>query len=274
MGIFFAKRYTEIEKQDLIDQLFKAMFNRNKDEFSELITTHPFLVNINQNNEYYHPTPLSKTADMGLTACVKLLIGAGANLDSKSRKKLVTPLWQAAKKGHKKIVTLLVDAGANLDLANRHGSTPLMVAGFEGHVDCMEILIKAKADVHKTDERGMSALHHSLNTQSTSPLKVLIEAGINVDQVSSDGCTAYSSTNCKTVRLYLEEKASPYKLELKESRQQLLHSLLPKFPWDVIWLIVNYAESDGADKYIAVNKQFSLKLASTTSTISGDNVLI
>jgi len=270
MGTCFAKRYTEIEKQTLIDQLFSAMVARNKDDFTELISTHPFLVNINQNNEYYHPTPLWKTADMGLTACVKELISAGANLDCKSRKKLVTPLWQAAKKGHKKIVTVLVNAGANLDLANTYGSTPLMVAGFEGHVDCMKILINAKADVHSLDERGMTALHHSINTESTAPLKVLIEAGINVDHISVDGCTAYSSTNCKTVRLYLEEKASPYKLDLKKIRQDLLHSLLPKFPWDVIWLIVDYAESDGADTYIA-SQYGSLRMALTTLILSRDN---
>jgi len=257
MGCCFAKRYTDVEKQVLVDQLFSAMVTRNQDNFSKLIANHPFLVHINQNNEYYHPTPLSKTADMGLTSFVQELIGAGAKLDCKSRKKEVTPLWRAARNGHKKIVNMLVDAGADVDIPSKHGATPLMIAGFKGHVDCMRILINAGADVNITDERGMSALHHSINTASTSPLKLLIEAGVNVDHISVDGFTAYSQSNCKTVRLYLEEKTSPYKLELKKRRTVLLHELLPSFSWDVLWLIVNYTETDGADKYIA-SSQYSI----------------
>lgn len=277
MGFCFSKRYTDIEKQLLIDQLFAAMVSKNQKDFTELITNHPFLVNINQNNEYFHPTPLSKTADMGLTSFVQELISGGANLDCKSRRKWVTPIWRAAKNGHKKIVKMLVDAGADVDLPSIHGSTPLMMAGYKGHLDCMRILINAAADVNKRDERGWSALDHSINTASTSPLKLLIEAGVNVDHVSNDGCTAYSRTNCETIRKYLEEKASAYKLELKKRIVEVLHILLPLFPWDVLWLVVNYSEADGADKYIACNsaraslsliEQSQLKEDSTQEVLS------
>jgi hypothetical protein len=255
MGFCFSKRYTDNEKQLLIDQLFRAMVSKNQKDFTELITIHPFLVNINQNNEYYHPTPLSKTADMGLTSFVEELIIGGANLDTKSRKKWVTPIWRAARNGHKKIVKMLVDAGADVDIPSVHGSTPLMIAGYKGHLDCMRILINGNADVNLTDERGWTALDHCINTASTSPLKLLIEAGVNVDHVSNDGCTAYSRTTCETIRKYLEEKASAYKLDLKKRTVELLHILLPLFTWDVLWLVVNYSEADGADKYIACHSQ-------------------
>jgi len=258
MGICWVRHYTDVEKQVLIDHLFSVMVSRNQDEFSELIKSHPFLVNINQNNEYYHPTPLSKTADMGLTSFAQELIDAGAKLDCKSRQKEVTPIWRAANNGHTKIVNMLVKAGANVDIPSIWGWTPLMIASFKGHVDCMEILINAEADINLTDRKGMTALHHSVHTQSTSPLKLLIEAGVNVDHVSTEGYTAYSRTNCATVRKYLEEKTSPYKLGLKKLRAQLLHELLPFLEWDDLWLIVNYTETDGADKYIALSQNFNL----------------
>lgn len=258
MGSCCGSRYTDVERQVLIDHLFSVMVSRNKDEFSKLIKTHPFLVNVNQNNEYWHPTPLSKTADMGLISFVQELIEAGAKLDVKSRQKEVTPIWRAASKGHSKIVNMLVEAGATVDIPSVWGCTPLMIASFKGHVDCMVILINAQADVNLTDRKGMTALHHSINTQATSPLTLLIDAGVNVDHISNEGYTAYSRTNCATVRLYLEEKASPYKIELKKSRAQLLHELLPFFKWDVLWLIVNYTETDGADKHIALKDNFDV----------------
>jgi len=253
-----SKRYTDNEKQELIDQLFSMMVNKKEDDFTVLIRSHPFLVNINQNNEYYHPTPVSKSADIGLTGCVRELISARANLDCKSGKTWVTPLWRAAKKNNKKIVQMLVDARANVDIAGKWGSTPLMISSFKGHVECMVILITAEADVNLTDNRGLSALHHAIETKSTSPLKVLIEAGVNVDQQTIDGRTAYSSAGSDTLRLLLQETVSPYKLALKKTLVELMHNLLPKFPWDVLQLVMNYAENDGANPYIASSECSSL----------------
>jgi len=258
MGSCCTRSYTDIERQVLIDHLFSVMVSKNQDEFSKLIKSHPFLVNVNQNNEYWHPTPLSKTADMGLISFAEELIDAGAKLNVKNRQKEVTPIWRAASNGHSKIVNMLVEAGANVDIPSIWGCTPLMIASFKGHVNCMRILINAKANVNLKDKKGMTALHHSVYTQSTAPLKLLIEAGVNVDHISNEGYTAYSRTNCATVRLYLEEKASPYKIELKKRRAQLLYELLPFLKWDVIWLIVNYSETDGADTYIAPSENLHL----------------
>lgn len=50
------------------------------------------------------------------------------------------PLWCAAAAGHLPLVRLLVRAGANLNSTTRTNSTPLRAACFDGHYEIVKFL--------------------------------------------------------------------------------------------------------------------------------------
>lgn len=51
------------------------------------------------------------------------------------------PLWCAAAAGHLPLVKLLVRAGANVNSTTRTHSTPLRAACFDGHYDIVKFLV-------------------------------------------------------------------------------------------------------------------------------------
>ena len=69
-----------------------------------------------------------------------------------------TALILAAENGHTDIVKLLVGAGADVNKADKIGLTALMYAVQDGHADIMKVLFKARADVNKADSDGLTAL--------------------------------------------------------------------------------------------------------------------
>lgn len=52
------------------------------------------------------------------------------------------PLWCAAAAGHLPLVKLLVRAGANVNSTTRTHSTPLRAACFDGHYDIVKFLVE------------------------------------------------------------------------------------------------------------------------------------
>lgn len=55
------------------------------------------------------------------------------------------PLWCAAAAGHLPLVKLLVRAGANVNSTTRTHSTPLRAACFDGHYDIVKFLVDNNA---------------------------------------------------------------------------------------------------------------------------------
>lgn len=52
------------------------------------------------------------------------------------------PLWCAAAAGHLPLVRLLIRAGANVNSTTRTQSTPLRAACFDGHYDIVKFLVE------------------------------------------------------------------------------------------------------------------------------------
>lgn len=68
---------------------------------------------------------LHRSAQSGHVAVTKLLVKAGADLETKSSETGSTPLHLATGGGHSEVARVLIEAGANPNSRSLNGSTPL-----------------------------------------------------------------------------------------------------------------------------------------------------
>lgn len=110
-------------------------------------------------------TPLHRASQLGMESVAKVLLEAGANVDSRT-KKGETPLHFAAKYsstlGHGEVtglLRLLIASGADIEAATSTGETALHLASLVGDALSASILISSGADVNKRDDQGDFPLH-------------------------------------------------------------------------------------------------------------------
>ena len=154
-------------------------------------------MNIVAGNSYTY-TALSKAAENGHSACVKVLL-------SEATQSCPTVMWKnialgkSVEKDHTACVDLLLKSGADVNVFTEiwSGYTPLMKAPEAGKFNCVELLLKSGADVNRIDTRGSSALIKA-STSSTessassdeSCICALIKAGADVNVRNEAGETA------------------------------------------------------------------------------------
>jgi ankyrin repeat protein len=124
-------------------------------------------------------------------------------VSAEPRMKILPPggmsaLHYAAREGCSACVRLLLEAGANPDVADPDGVTPLVMAGLNARWDSMKALVEAGANVNKWDVYGRNPLYtvvdyntlphggraDKLSADLTTPLEVaelLIANGANVN---------------------------------------------------------------------------------------------
>lgn len=96
-------------------------------------------------------SPVALAAELGHADIVLVLLDAGA------RDYEVASL--AVGHRHSEVVRAWLDAGGNPDLpVNRHGLTPLMHAARAGNLEIVKLLVEAGADINLRDEEGGTAL--------------------------------------------------------------------------------------------------------------------
>ncbi|CAB4029160.1 ankyrin repeat domain-containing 29, partial, partial [Paramuricea clavata] len=132
-------------------------------------------------------TPLFVASQNGRTEVVLCLLNCGASIN-KCRKDKTSPLWIACQMGHSNVVKLLLYAGASVDQCREDGSTPLFKACHKGHVRVVDHLlnhhIKPELGLLKN---GQSALHGACLFGHLNIVKLLVEAGGQVDIRNQDG---------------------------------------------------------------------------------------
>ena len=126
-------------------------------------------------------SPLRYAADRDNIAIAKLLISAGADVDSKDYEDGMSPLHYAESVA---LAEYLISAGANVNAKDKDGESPLYRAAYWNDVALAEYLISAGADVNAKDNMGESPLHV---TDSVALAELLISAGADVNAKDDEG---------------------------------------------------------------------------------------
>ena len=142
-------------------------------------------------------TPLIIAAHNGHLNTVKILLGYGADIETRGTLKIendvikgCTPLWAAAASGHLNVVKLLIERNADVDGRTSTDSTPLRVAAHDGHLDVVRCLVERGADVNARNQYKGTPIMAAFDYGHSSIITYLINKGAFVDLQANDGNTA------------------------------------------------------------------------------------
>lgn len=128
--------------------------------------------------DYHVRSPLHQAISMGCTEIVKLLISAGADVNSVHGNS-GTALMLAA--SNATITEILLSAGANVDMKDPNGCTALHRAASGSSLEVVELLLRNGADINAKNNSGMTPLSFALssaaNTGSIEAFRFLEERG-------------------------------------------------------------------------------------------------
>jgi ankyrin repeat protein len=137
-------------------------------------------------------TALHWAAQQGDSETAELLIQAGAKVNATTRYG-VSPLALAADTGNPVLIEALVKAGADVNATSPEGVTPLMTAARVGKIDALQALLNhgAREAVNAQEQwKGQSALMWAAGEGHVAALKVLVDAGADVQARSKAGFTS------------------------------------------------------------------------------------
>jgi uncharacterized protein len=182
----------------------------------------------------YGVTPLSEAAAAGNAAMVDALLQAGADPKTLTTADGETVLMTAARSGSAEAVKALLDKGADINAAESYrGQTALMWAAAEHHPAVVKLLLERGADwkvrssaretsmpklsaassVTPMARGGLTALHFAAREGDVETAKVMLDAGVDINQVDADGTSvlAVSILNKRysLAKFFLDRGANP-----------------------------------------------------------------
>jgi uncharacterized protein len=105
--------------------------------------------------------PIHRAAGQGHSEVIRVLLRAGADVNTPHANVQATPLEYAAMHGHVDAARTLIAAGARVDSVDSQGRTPLMWAAWKGQGPVVQELLKHGADVSRTNKTGGTALRYA-----------------------------------------------------------------------------------------------------------------
>src|SRR5688572_14831324 len=126
-------------------------------------------------------------------AVARALIAAGADVNAKDHIE-DSPFLYAGAEGRTEILKMTLAAGADLKSTNRYGGTALIPAAHHGHPETVKILLATAIDKDHVNKLGWTALLEAVilgdgGKTHTEILRLLVEAGANVNLADRDGVT-------------------------------------------------------------------------------------
>jgi ankyrin repeat protein len=134
-------------------------------------------------------TALHLASGHGHLSTVKLLVAAGADMESKSNRHN-TPLSVAATQGQVEVVRFLAEAGAIVDSNNSNDNTPFHHAVTRAHAEVILVLLEKGADLEHQDKQGDTALMNACAAGSESIVHLLLDHGADISATNETGMTA------------------------------------------------------------------------------------
>ncbi|MCI0416089.1 ankyrin repeat domain-containing protein [bacterium] len=137
-------------------------------------------------------TPLMKACWDGEMEIATYLMDQGADVNAADESG-TTPLFNAVARNRPEFVQLLIDRDAKVNVKDSRQFTPLTNAAAAGAEEISRILVKAGADI-LVETYGLTPLMFAVASRKIPMVKLLVELGAPVDQVSSlSGQTALFS---------------------------------------------------------------------------------
>ncbi len=88
------------------------------------------------------------------------------------------------------IMPMLIEAGADVNEQNEFGSPALIVAACRGRTQLVDILLRSGAEINVSVEgSGITALACAVGKGHTDTVRLLIEAGADLETVDKQGTT-------------------------------------------------------------------------------------
>ena len=155
-------------------------------------------------------TALFWASRIGNTQSVKYLCGKSADILAQENCSH-TALHTAAQKGHPSVIDVLLNQAAKMDRRATHSSgNPDLLVFESDQMGTVESLL------HSTTNIGSTALHHAARHQHVYCAKLLVEAGVPLDNVNNAGHTALVEAivgGCDTLVSLLIEGGANVSLE-------------------------------------------------------------
>ena len=125
-----------------------------------------------------------------------------------------SPLHIAACQGSVAIAAALLDAGADKEARMVNGRSPLHLAVINGNVDVVMLLLRNQAFTEHCDRsRGQTPLSEAAEYGLAPTIRILLEAGADVESTSSEGLTPLHWACCynhsTSVEVLLASGANP-----------------------------------------------------------------
>ena len=160
-----------------------------------------------------------------------MLINAGANVNALNNKGQ-TALILAAQLNDIYKVRRLIDSGADVSRKDSDGCDALL---YTSKSDCLKLLINAGANVNALNNKGQTALILAAQRNDANSIRLLIESGVNVSCKDSYDCDAIFYTgneyNEQCLRLLAEHGANINQHYAYAGKQTLLHKVAKSEHW-------------------------------------------
>ena len=141
-------------------------------------------------------TPLYIACEAEQIAVVKLLIKAGANLNTllQTDNGTITPLSKACTNGNLKMIDLLLKAKADPNLQGKQTLLPLLAAITINHPVIVDTLLKANADPNARSKNSVTPLMYACIEGHLEIVRSLLKANANPNVQAVDGSTPLGVT--------------------------------------------------------------------------------
>lgn len=134
-------------------------------------------------------TAFSNALKQGRYSIATFLLNLGADPDLGFSNSEPSALALAAQSGENKLAKTLIIKGADINHVDQTGYSPLSYATVNRHMTTMKVLINAGADVNMSPD-GYSILMHAVKDNNAILVKLLLEAGADVNYEADNGDTA------------------------------------------------------------------------------------